>query len=141
MNMDARSLSFPRNLFRHRWPIAGGIMLVFLSWLLSSLGIIPNFSRARENSGPPITEMLRVIDGAKELWALENHKLVGAVPTESDLSPYLKDGRLPKPRFGEKYQINPFGEPATLVLTRDWGTLKAGTILSNNMWTPPHQGP
>lgn len=35
---------------------------------------------------------LRQIDGAKQQWALENRRPAGAVPTFSDLAPYMGRG-------------------------------------------------
>jgi flagellar biosynthesis chaperone FliJ len=49
---------------------------------------------------------LRMIDGAKQQWALEKNKAVDAVPTEKDLLPYLKDGIFPACPDGGAYSIN-----------------------------------
>jgi len=38
---------------------------------------------------------LRMIDAAKEQWALENRKNLGAIPTETELSQYLRGGGRP----------------------------------------------
>jgi hypothetical protein len=56
---------------------------------------------------------LRVIQGAKEQWALENKKPFGALPKPTDLAPYLKDNALPTCPAGGFYTLNPIGaEPA-----------------------------
>src|SRR6202051_5403373 len=39
--------------------------------------------------------VLTHIDAAKQSWALENKKLVSAVPTPADLAPYLPNGAFP----------------------------------------------
>jgi hypothetical protein len=48
---------------------------------------------------------LRQLDGAKQQWALENRKAASDIPTEKDISAYLKDG-IPKCPAGGSYTIN-----------------------------------
>ena len=48
---------------------------------------------------------LRLIDGAKQQWALENNKRAEAIPTTQDLTPYLKDNVLPACPSGGKHTI------------------------------------
>ena len=54
---------------------------------------------------------LRMIDGAKQQWALENQKQRGALLTPTDLTPYLKSNTLPVCPSGGVYTINPVGIP------------------------------
>jgi len=49
---------------------------------------------------------LRIIDGAKQQWALEKNKTIDAVPAVEDLLPYLKDGVFPACPDGGRYLIN-----------------------------------
>jgi len=49
---------------------------------------------------------LRMIDGAKQQWALEKDKPMDAVPKPKDLLPYLKDGVFPACPDGGTYSIN-----------------------------------
>lgn len=49
---------------------------------------------------------LRLLDGAKQQWALEKNKTMDAVPRQEDLLPYLKDGIFPACPDGGKYSIN-----------------------------------
>lgn len=49
---------------------------------------------------------LRLIDGAKQQWALEKNQPGDAVPTARDLLPYLKDGVFPTCPAGGTYYIN-----------------------------------
>jgi hypothetical protein len=49
---------------------------------------------------------LRLIDGAKQQWALEKNAAGDAVPTARDLQPYLKDGIFPVCPDGGAYAIN-----------------------------------
>ncbi|MBI3880075.1 MAG: DUF4190 domain-containing protein [Verrucomicrobia bacterium] len=73
-----------------------GLILGFLSivWLgVLSVIAIPNFVKARDTAiHNACVNNLRQIDGAKEMWALENKKAAGAPVTAADLSQYLKGG-------------------------------------------------
>jgi hypothetical protein len=55
---------------------------------------------------------LRQIDGAKEQWALEHKKQGADTPTEQELSPFLRTGRLLCPAGGT-YSINAVNERPT----------------------------
>ena len=56
---------------------------------------------------------LRQIDAAKNQWALENSKPVGAVPAEQDIAAYLKDNVIPVCPSGGAYTIGAIGVPPT----------------------------
>jgi DNA repair exonuclease SbcCD ATPase subunit len=56
---------------------------------------------------------LRQIDAAKNQWALENSKAVGAIPAEEDLLPYLQNGVFPVCPSGGTYTIGAIGVPPT----------------------------
>jgi hypothetical protein len=59
---------------------------------------------------------LRQIDAAKNQWALENNKTVGAVPTAQDIAPYIKldaNGNIPGCPSGGAYTIGAVGVPPT----------------------------
>jgi hypothetical protein len=49
---------------------------------------------------------LRLIDGAKQTWALQNNKTADAVPTPQDLIPYLPNQFFPQCPGGGNYTIN-----------------------------------
>ena len=52
---------------------------------------------------------LRQMDAAKNQWALENNKTGDAIPTERDISPYIKlnaDGKIPPCPAGGTYTMN-----------------------------------
>ena len=54
---------------------------------------------------------LRIIDSAKDLWAIEENKRDGQSPTEDDLKPHLSPrGRFPVHPTGGRYIINPVGQ-------------------------------
>lgn len=52
---------------------------------------------------------LRVIDGAKQQWALEKQKARGALLTAADLAPYLRSNTVPVCPAGGVYTLNPVG--------------------------------
>ncbi len=52
---------------------------------------------------------LRMIDGAKQQWALENGKPAGALMTAQDLAKYLPNNTVPSCPAGGIYTINPVG--------------------------------
>ena len=52
---------------------------------------------------------LRLIDGAKQQWALEHQKPAGSLLTAADLAPYLKSNPLPACPAGGVYTLNPVG--------------------------------
>ncbi len=56
---------------------------------------------------------LRLIDDAKQQWATDFEKPDSAVPSEKDLSPYLKNGVLPVCPSGGIYLINAVDELPT----------------------------
>jgi len=50
---------------------------------------------------------LRMIDGAKQQWALEKQKPAGALMTAADLAPYLRSNTVPVCPAGGVYTFNP----------------------------------
>jgi hypothetical protein len=52
---------------------------------------------------------LRLIDGAKQQWALERRKPAGALMTAADLAPYLRSNTVPVCPAGGVYTLNPVG--------------------------------
>ena len=77
---------------------------------------IPNFVRARAASQHSASILnLKLIDAAKQQWALDKHKLNTDTPTEQDLTPYLGHGpagEFPKCPEGGTYIIGAVGEKA-----------------------------
>jgi DNA repair exonuclease SbcCD ATPase subunit len=56
---------------------------------------------------------LRLIDAAKQQWALDKGKTAADVPTVQDLTPYFKEGGFPVCPDGGTYTINALGELPT----------------------------
>jgi hypothetical protein len=53
---------------------------------------LPKFLRARNTaSAASCINYLRQLDGAKQQWALENHKATNDVPSWPEITPYLKN--------------------------------------------------
>ncbi|MBM3838660.1 MAG: hypothetical protein FJ398_11995 [Verrucomicrobia bacterium] len=83
--------------------------------LLAAIAI-PNFVKARQTAQRnAIMNNLRMIQGAKEQWALENKKTDGAPVTEADISPFLQGGKIRNIR-GEKYDLNSVGRSPAATL-------------------------
>lgn len=59
----------------------------------------------------PCVNQLRMIDGAKEQWVLENDKTTNDTPTWDDIVPYLKSK--PVCPDGGIYTLGRVGEPPT----------------------------
>ncbi len=65
------------------------MIVVAIIGLLAAIGI-PNFVRARETAQTnACINNLRVIDSAKQQWALEQGKPSTETPVSSDITPYL----------------------------------------------------
>jgi len=109
------------------------MIVVAIIGLLAAIAI-PNFVKARETSQlKSILNNLRIIEGAKDQWALENKKGTGdAVASISTISDYLKGGTV-KPVVGETYDTTNIGIPSTAELpaTVGLGPYAAGATISS----------
>jgi competence protein ComGC len=77
---------------------------------------IPNFTRARETSQKnACINNLRLIDSAKQQWALEHNKTSTDIPTMEDLKPYFagRKGSAPTCPAHGTYTIGSAGEKPT----------------------------
>src|SRR3982750_1563222 len=69
------------------------IMIVVAIIALLAAIAVPSFLRARKRSQATATlETLRMIDGAKDQYAIENNKSNTTTPGPKDLAPYVKPG-------------------------------------------------
>ncbi|MEI9897760.1 MAG: type II secretion system protein [Chthoniobacter sp.] len=68
------------------------MIIVALIAMISALAM-PNFLRARKRAqATRILDDLRLVDGALDLYAMENSKSAGDPAAWADLQPYLKKG-------------------------------------------------
>src|ERR1700723_3700961 len=84
------------------------MIVVAIIGLLAAIAI-PNFVRARQTSQTnACINNLRIIDAAKQQWALEKGQQTTATPNSTDIEPYL--GRagtaMPNEPLGGSYTIN-----------------------------------
>ena len=102
------------------------MIVVAIIGLLAAIAI-PNFVKARENAQlNSIFNNLRILEGAKDQWALENKKGTGdAVASVTTVSDYLKGGTI-KNVVGETYTPQEIGSPAKASIPVKLGTYSAG---------------
>ena len=87
------------------------MIVVAIIGLLAAIAI-PNFVKARETAQlNSIFNNLRIIEGAKDQWALESKNGTGAATSLTIISDYLKGGTV-KPVVGETYTTDKVGSPA-----------------------------
>jgi prepilin-type N-terminal cleavage/methylation domain-containing protein len=85
------------------------MIVVAIIGLLAAIAI-PSFIRARQNTqASTCLNNLRLIDGAKDQWALENGKATSAACASGDISPYLKAGVPTCPVGAAAYTIGAIG--------------------------------
>lgn len=56
---------------------------------------------------------LRMLEAAKQQWALENGKPANAVPSPQDIEPYLPGNKMPVCPSGGRYSLNAVNQPPT----------------------------
>ena len=89
-------------------PATWSLALIAFIVVAIAIMMIPNFVKSRKPSQMnACINNLRLIDGAKQQWALENGKKGDAVPTFQDLKRYIGrgDGVLPNCPDGGTYTI------------------------------------
>jgi len=98
------------------------MIVVAIIGLLAAIAI-PNFVRARESAQlNTIANNLRILEGAKEQYALE-YKLATSTPlTENDLLPYLKGNLAIQPVVEETYTFATVGD----LIVANWAGTLAG---------------
>src|SRR2546425_2430732 len=93
------------------WVVELGVVAAAIM-LLAAI-TIPNFTRARESaSANSVLNNLRLLEGAKDQWALENKKSGDDVVTLGDLKDYLRGGVV-RPVQGENYNVGRVSDPIT----------------------------
>ncbi len=109
------------------------ILLWILVVSLPAMTVIPRAKAALETARlEAIRVNLRVIAKAKNEWAAENKKDGNAIPSETDLTPYLPGGRFPQPVVDETYRINAIRvAPVAVTPTKLLAIPRGGTITLN----------
>lgn len=76
---------------------------------------VPNFVKAKQTAQMnACINHLRMIEGAKEMWALQKKRDANELPTESDIIPFLnKEGHMLVCPANGTYSINIMGTPPT----------------------------
>ncbi len=107
------------------WTLVEIMIVVSLIGLLLALAI-PTFIKSRETSQlNTIYSNLRIVETAKDQWALQNKQGTGATPDWSLLSEYIKGGTI-KSATTETYTINAVGTNAYATCTTRLGTYAQG---------------
>ena len=91
------------------------MIVVAVIGLLAAVGI-PNYVHARQTAQTnACINNLRLIDQAKQQWALETGKLSSAVPLDTDIALYFGRGgaNMPKEPLGGTYNILAVNTPPT----------------------------
>jgi prepilin-type N-terminal cleavage/methylation domain-containing protein len=82
------------------------IMIVVAIIALLAVIAIPNFLKSRNSARvKACMSNLRVMDTAKAQWAFDSRQPTTAVPSSTDIIPYLRDGRLPQCPANGSYRI------------------------------------
>jgi len=80
------------------------MIVVAIIGLLASIAM-PSWHRARENAQlQTIANNLRLLEAAKQQWALDNKRAATDTVTTADLVPYFKNNTFPVAVVGEVYQ-------------------------------------
>ena len=109
----------PRRLIS--WPVA--VAAVFAMGILASL-LTPSLSKARmQSEKSAIINNLRLLDSAKQQWALEQRKSATDVPTMEDIRPYAFRGQVGEMPGGEgeTYSLGAVGQPPVALVKSRWG--------------------
>jgi prepilin-type N-terminal cleavage/methylation domain-containing protein len=113
-----------------------GFTLVEIMIVMAIIGLLagistPSVLKARDTSQlNAIINNLRLIESAKEQWALDTRQGTGVVPADTDVAPFLKLNAMPTPIVGETYNINPVGQLADATTPVKLGTIPVGGTIS-----------
>jgi type II secretory pathway pseudopilin PulG len=103
------------------WTLLEIMIVVSLIGLLAAIAI-PRFIKSRETAQiGSIIGNLRIVESAKDQWALQNQKGTGDTTDWNLLAEYLKGGTV-KPAVSETYTINPVGTIAFATCNTRLGT-------------------
>src|SRR5690349_6987577 len=112
-----------------------GFTIVELMTVVAIIGLmlaiaIPSFVRTRDTSQlTAVYNNLRIIESAKDQWALQNKKGTGDTTDLSALSDYLRGGTI-KPVVHETYESSVIGSPAFATTNVKLGTYAPSAPIS-----------
>lgn len=113
------------------------MIVVAIIALLASIAV-PGFLRARRRSqASRIINDLRLLDGAVDMYAIENNKTRGAKPTFTDLQVYLKEGT-PLYNTGKDLLGSPYGPFTVDSIPKVPGTTYTALsdVVPSSFWSP-----
>lgn len=89
------------------------MIVVAIIGLLAAIAV-PNFVQARNSARrSSCINNLRLLDAAKEQYALENNKDATTTPVDADVTPYLKSNAMPTCPSSGTYAILAIGTKPT----------------------------
>lgn len=96
-------MNLTRSQNRSGFTLVEIMIVVAIIGLLATIAI-PNMVRSRQTAQKrACISNLRVIDGAKDQWAIENRKSSGSRARRSQINAYIKGGTTPKCPSGGSY--------------------------------------
>jgi prepilin-type N-terminal cleavage/methylation domain-containing protein len=99
--------------------VRSGFTLVEIMIVVAIIGLlaavaIPNFVNARTKAQrTACISNLKLIEGAKEYWALERKKVNGDAVVEAEVNEFIKGNQKPECPGGGTYDYKPIGENPT----------------------------
>ena len=91
------------------------LIVVAIIGLLASIGL-PAWQRSRENAQfNAIGNNLRMLESAKQQWALETKQTSSSIVVWKELAAYLRDNKFPESVAQETYQMSGEGTVTDLV--------------------------
>ena len=111
---------------KFNWEI---VVVVATAAVLIFLIVLPNFVRARTSTGRALVNDLRLIQGAKEQWAIENHATNGTEVALKDIAAYIKTPPWENPVAKERYVMNPIGTSPEIQFTKRYQNFEEGVVL------------